>query len=100
MKKITGLIIFVVVLGLTGCMNDQTKAMAEVCQQILESNDQSAPIPFMEDAEARIAALSKPQNKLLSYARDLQDPEAMTYKPVLEQCVSQIKQRPRSTLGR
>ena len=100
MKKITGLTISVAFLGLTGCMNDQTKAMAEVCQQILESSDQPAPITFMEDAEARIAALSKPQNKLLSYARDLQDPEAMTYKPALEQCVSQLKQRPPSTSGR
>ena len=100
MKQITGLTISFIVLGLTGCMNDQTKAMAEVCQQILEQTDQRAPVTFIEDAESRIASLSKPQNKLLTYARDLQDPEAMTYKPLLEQCLSQVKQRQASSSGR
>ena len=100
MKKVTRLAILFAVISQTGCMNDQTKAMAQTCQSLLDSSDQSAPRTFIEDAEARVASLSKPQSKLLAYARDLQDPEAVKYKPALEQCVSQLKYRQASSLRR
>lgn len=100
MKKITGLATIFVAIGLTGCMNDQTEAMAQSCQAFLDTPDDLAPRTFLEKAEARVASLSKPQNKLLAYAREIQDPDAMKYKPALEHCLSQLKYRQASQRGR
>lgn len=93
MKQITGLAIICVAIGLTGCMNDQTEAMAQSCQSLLDTPDEPAPRTFIEDAEARVTLLGKPQNKLLAYAREIQDPDAMKHKPALEHCLLQLKYR-------
>ena len=43
MKKISKLAIVFAAIILTGCMNDQTKAMAQTCQALLDSSDQLNP---------------------------------------------------------
>ncbi len=93
MKLFVALIVSVLALGTTGCMSDQTKNMAETCQDLLEQSDPSDVRGFVEDAQEQLASLNKPGNKVTAYLRDLQDPEAMTYKPALEQCLWLLKSR-------
>lgn len=91
MKAVIALIVAMLALGSTGCMSDQTKNMAETCQNLLEQGDPSNVRTFIQDAQDQLASLNKPGNKVITYLRDLQDPEAMTYKPVLEQCLWLLK---------
>ena len=80
-------------LGATGCMNDQTKRMAESCQDWLQRPDKLGLKSFIQDADKQIASLNKPQNKVMLYFRDPLDPDALKYKPSLEQCVWLLKYR-------
>ena len=80
-------------LGTTGCMNDQTKRMAESCQDWLQRPDKLGLKSFIQDADKQIASLNKRQNKVMLYFRDLLDPDALKYKPSLEQCVWLLKYR-------
>ena len=100
MNKMTGLATICLAIGLTGCTIDKTEAMAQSCQSLLDSPDEPAPRTFIEDAEARVTSLSEPQNKLLAYAREIQDPDAMKYKPALEHCLLQLKYQQASKPGR
>ena len=93
MKLLIALIIAVLALGSTGCMSDKTKNMAETCQDLLEQSNPSDARTFIQDAREQIASLNKPQNKVTGYLRDLQDPEAVTYKPALEQCLWLLESR-------
>jgi hypothetical protein len=93
MKLSTTSIFAVLVLGSTGCMSDQTRSMAETCQGLRERSDRSDVRSFIQDAEKQLSSLNKPQNKASIFLRDLQDPEAMTYKPALEQCLWLLKSR-------
>ena len=93
MKFFIALIVAVFALGSTGCMSDQTKNMAETCQDLLEHGDLSDVRTFIQDAQEQLASLNKPGNKVTTYLRNLQDPEAMTYKPALEQCLWLLKSR-------
>lgn len=74
-------------------MSDQTKNMAETCQDLLEQGDRSDVRSFIQDAEQQLSSLDKPQNKAATLLRNLQDPEAMAYKPALEQCLWLLKSR-------
>ena len=93
MKLFVALIVAVLTLGITGCMSDKTKNMTATCQSLLERGDRSSVRTFIQDAEQQIASLDKPSNKVTAYLRDLQDPEAMTYKPELAQCLWLLKSR-------
>lgn len=95
MKTLPAIVIAALVLGNAGCMADRTKNMAETCQAMLARNEQANATTFIRDAEAQLAALDKPSNKLGSWLRDLQDPEAMAHKPALEQCLWLLKSRQR-----
>ena len=92
MKLFVALLVAILALSTTGCMSDQTKNMAETCQSLLEQGDPSDVRTFIQDAEAQLASLKKP-NKITAYVQSIQDPEAMKYKPVLEQCVWLLKYR-------
>ncbi len=93
MKLFSTLIIATVVLSTSGCMSDPTELMVESCQHLLGQDDVSGTRRFVTAAEERIAALNEPANRLTTFVRDLQDPDAMTHKPALEQCLWQLKAR-------
>ena len=80
-------------LAATGCVGDRTQNMAQTCQRLLEQDGQANARAFIQDAEKQIATLGKPRNKFIAYLLSLQDPEAMTYKPALEQCLWLLKSR-------
>ena len=93
MKLFIALIVTFLALGTTGCMSDQTKNMAETCQDLLDQGNLSDVRTFIQDAQEQLASLDKPGNRVTTYLRDLQDPEAMTYKPALQQCLWLLKSR-------
>lgn len=93
MKALPSLAIVALALGCSGCMGERTKQMARTCQDLLDRSDQSNARTFIRDAEAQLASLDKPGNKLVTYIRELQDPDAMTHKPALEQCLWLLKSR-------
>jgi len=77
----------------TGCMSDQTRNMADTCNQLLEHGDGAEVRTFIGDAKAHLDALQRPGNALTNYLRDVQDPDAATYKPALTQCVWLLESR-------
>lgn len=93
MKPATSLIVIAFALTATGCIGERTRAMARTCQGLLEQDAQPNARTFIRDAEKQLASLAKPRNKLTAYLRDLQDPEAMAYKPAIEQCLWLLKSR-------
>ncbi len=93
MKPAMALIVIAFALAATGCIGERTQNMAQTCQGLLEQDGQPNARTFIQDAEKQLAALDKPRNKLTAYLRDLQDPDAMTYKPALEQCLWLLKSR-------
>lgn len=93
MKPATTWIVAAFALAATGCMSERTKNMAQTCQALLEQGGQANAKTFIQDAEHQLTALGKPRNKVTAYLRDLQDPDAMTYKPELEQCLWLLKSR-------
>ena len=93
MKFFIALIILFTSLSVSGCMGDQTKNMAEACQNLLAQNDRSEVRAFIKDDEEHLAALNKPNNKVTAYLGNLQDPDAMTHKPALELCLWLLKSR-------
>lgn len=93
MKPSITLIVIAFALAATGCVGDRTKAMVQTCQSLLEQDGQTNARTFIQDAEKQIAVLGKPRNKVTAYLLELQDPEAMTYKPALEQCLWLLKSR-------
>lgn len=93
MKAAIAWIVPVVALAATGCMSERTKNMAQTCQALLEQDGQPNAKTFIGDAERQLAELGKPHGKIAAYLRDLQDPEAMTYKAALEQCLWLLKSR-------
>ena len=78
-------------LACAGCMGNQTRAMAESCQQLLDHGDRAGIGGFLEDAQAQLDRLARPKGRLAAYLQDLQDPDAMAYRAQLEQCVWQLK---------
>lgn len=95
MKHAIALIVVAFALAATGCVCDRTKNMAQACQSLLEEDGRRNARTFIQDAEKQIAMLGKPRNKVTAYLLGLQDPEAMTYKPALEQCLWLLKSRQR-----
>lgn len=93
MRTFFTLVIAVLALATTGCTGDQTSLMAQSCQDLLAQDDSSGTQRFIRAAEERIASLNEPQNKLTTFVRDLQDPDALTHKKALEQCLWQLKAR-------
>ena len=93
MKLFVALIILFTSLSISGCMGDRTKNMAEACQNLLLQNDRSEIRAFIKDGEEQLSALNKPHNEVTAYLRNLEDPEAMTHKPALEQCLWLLKSR-------
>ena len=93
MKLFVALIILFTLLSISGCMGDRTKNMAEACQNLLVQNDRSEVRAFIKDGEKQLSALNKPHNEVTAYLRNLEDPEAMTHKPALEQCLWLLKSR-------
>jgi len=93
MKRTLVLTMVAFALAATGCVGDRTQNMAQTCQRLLEQDGQTNARTFIQDAEKQIATLGKPRNKLTAYLLGLQDPEAMTYKPALEQCLWLLKSR-------
>lgn len=91
MKLSTALIFTVAAVSCAGCMSDRTKSMAETCQDLLEQGDKSSIRTFIQDAQEQVESLDKPGNKVTAYMRNLQDPEALSYKPVLVQCLWRLK---------
>ncbi len=77
----------------TGCVGDRTKNMAQACQGLLLEDGQRNARTFIQDAEKQIAMLGTPRNKLTAYLLELQDPDAMTHKAALEQCLWLLKSR-------
>ena len=93
MKLSVALIILFTSLSISCCMGDRTKNMAEACQNLLVQNDRSEVRAFIKDGEKQLSALNKPHNEVTAYLRNLQDPEAMTHKPALEECLWLLKSR-------
>lgn len=93
MKTMPAIVVAILALGSTGCVGDRTRNMAETCQHLLEGGGQTSTRTFLRDAEAQLASLEEPSGKLAGYLRDLQDPDAMKYKPALEQCLLLLKSR-------
>ena len=93
MKPAIALIVVAFALAATGCIGERTKNMAQTCQGLLEQDGPQNARTFIQDAEKQLATLGKPRNKLIGYLRDLQDPDAMTYRPALEQCLWLLKSR-------
>jgi cell division protein FtsB len=94
MKPAIAPIVVAFSLAATGCIGDRTRNMAEACQGLLEQEGaRSNARTFIQDAEKQLAYLGRPTNKLAAYVRDLQDPEAMTHKAALEQCLWLLKSR-------
>ena len=93
MKLSVALIILFTSLSISGCMGDRTKNMAEACQNLLVQNDRSEVRAFIKDGEKQLSALNKPHNEVTAYLRNLEDPDAMTHKPALEQCLWLLKSR-------
>jgi hypothetical protein len=87
----TTIVVFVLVV--TGCVGDRTKNMAQACQSLLEQDGQRNARTFIQDAEKQIAMLGKPRNRFTAYLLGLQDPDAMTHKAALEQCLWLLKSR-------
>lgn len=87
------LVISALILGSSGCMSDRTKNMTDTCQNLLEHNDQSNARRFVRDAERQLEVLNKPQNRFTKVLRDIQDHDALTFKPALEECLWQLKSR-------
>ena len=83
----------VAILALTcgGCAIDQTRTMSEACQQLLMTRDPSGTESFLRNAERRLEDLARPTSWLGKRLRELQDPDALEYKPALEQCVWRLK---------
>ena len=93
MKLFVALIILFTSLSISGCIGDQTKNMEEACQNLLVQNGRSEVQAFIKDVEEQLSALNRPNNEVTAYLRNLQDPEAMTHKPALEQCLWLLKSR-------
>ena len=89
----TATTIVVFALAATGCVGDRTKNMAQACQGLLEEDGQRNARTFIQDAEKQIAMLGKRRNKFTAYLLELQDPDAMTHKAALEQCLWLLKSR-------
>lgn len=93
MKSAIALIVVAFAFAATGCAGDRTRNMAQTCQRLLDEDGQTNARSFIQDAEKQIAMLGKPRNKLTAYLLGLQDPEAMTHKAALEQCLWLLKSR-------
>ena len=93
MKPVYVLIIAVLLVAPTGCMSDRTRNMVTTCRNLLEQDDQSGVKKFIRDAEEQLASLEKPHNKIVIAVRDIQDQDAMTYKPALQECLWLLKSR-------
>lgn len=93
MKAAIAWIVAAITLAATGCMGERTKNMAQTCQALLEQGGQPNARTFIDDAERQLAVLGKAHGKVATYLRDLQDPEAMTHKAALEQCLWLLKSR-------
>ena len=91
MKAIQMVPFALLVVALGGCVRDETRLMAATCENILAQDSPSGIDSFLRDAEARLAALEGPPNRLEKLVRELQDPEAMKYRPALEYCLVQLK---------
>ena len=88
-----GVLLAVLAAGSAGCMSDQTRNMADTCNQLLAQANPEDARTFIADAQQHLAALEKPGNGLTRYLRDLQDPDAEQYKPALAQCLWLLKSR-------
>lgn len=93
MKSIYAVFIACLVLVSGGCVNNRTENMAATCQSLLDDNDQASNIRFIRDAEEQLASLNGPKSKLTAARLNLQDKDAMKYKPALEHCIWQLKSR-------
>ena len=93
MKVFLALIVLFTSLSISGCIGDRTKNMAEACQNLLVQNDRSEVRAFIKDGEGQLSALNRPNNEITAYLRNLQDPDAMTHKPALEECLWLLKSR-------
>lgn len=93
MKRLPALLLPILVVATSGCMNDRTKRMVATCQSMLVGEDVSGARTFIRDAEAQLASLDGSSSRLEAWLRDLQDPDAMKSRPALEQCLVQLKSR-------
>lgn len=93
MKPAIALIVIAFALAATGCIGERTKNMAQTCQGLLEQDGTRNARTFIQDAEKQLATLGKPRNKFTAYLLELQDPDAMTHKAALEQCLWLLKSR-------
>jgi hypothetical protein len=93
MKAAIALITAAFVLAATGCIGERTKNMVQTCQGLLEQDGRANARTFIQDAEKQLAMLGKPRNKFTAYLHRLQDPDAMTHKAALEQCLWLLKSR-------
>jgi hypothetical protein len=91
MKPIPAASAALLALACAGCMRNQTRAMAESCQQLLDHGERAGIGGFLEDAHAQLDRLARPRGRLAAYLQDLQDPDAMAYRAQLEQCVWQLE---------
>lgn len=93
MKTFPALAIAALVLVQTGCTSNRTQGMATTCQSLLEQDETSSDRRFIREADKQLAALNEPSNKLTRALRDIQDKDALIYKPQLEQCLLMLKSR-------
>lgn len=91
MNAIRALPFALLALVVGGCVRDETRLMAATCEKILAQDARSGIDAFLRDADARLAALEAPRNRFDKLVRDVQDPQAMAYKPALEYCLAQLK---------
>ena len=91
MKPSHAILVASLALGCSGCTGNTTKTMAESCQELLDHGDRSGITSFIEDAQDQLRRLGEPKNKLTSFLQKMQDPDAMKYRPILDQCVWQLK---------
>ena len=93
MKPRPAWVIAASVLALSGCIGDRTQNMVRTCQSLLETDDMSSDKRFIRDAEKQLATLNAASNSITGAVRDLQDKNAMTYRPQLEECLGMLKSR-------
>jgi len=93
MKSTSTLSLALLAFGLAGCMSDQTRNMADTCNQLLQRGDREDARNFITDARKHLASLKERGNKVMDYIRDVQDPDADSFRPALEQCLWLLESR-------
>lgn len=79
------------VLALTSCVGDETRAMTTSCERMLAQGDASGSDALLRDARAKLAELDQPSNAISRHLRNLQDPDALVHRDALRECIWRLQ---------